>query len=223
MNHPDNQRANRTDEVSVAAFVEDVDLTGVVFSAASCADASPVVHDNLKAALRRKKDMADMEEDFQSAYWAEVERHLAKPASGEQFLRAMREFFANRPNPQAQSRNFSRGAAEKTPTAAKSPLSAAFPETAAASFTETRPDMSRPAPKAAGQSSAALTKELRALRYRYIVGKLAGEDLLDSRGGLIVKKHAPITEAVVDACDQEGLLARLIVNMTLPGMEEEFT
>ncbi|WP_274364179.1 hypothetical protein [Paenibacillus thermotolerans] len=76
-------------------------------------------------------------------------------------------------------------------------------------------------PAQAQTGSRAVTKEVRQLRYQYIVGKLAGEDLLSDSGDLIIAKHQPITEAVVDEADKEGKLALLIIQMTIPGMEEE--
>jgi len=70
------------------------------------------------------------------------------------------------------------------------------------------------------QGSQAISSEVQQLRYRYIVGKWAGENLLTSQGKLIVGKNTPITQSIVDEADREGLLASLIVNMTLPGLED---
>jgi hypothetical protein len=69
--------------------------------------------------------------------------------------------------------------------------------------------------------SKAITKEVRQLRYKYIVGKWAGADLYTNRGTLIVGKNSPITEEVVDAANEEGKLALLIVDMTIPGLGDE--
>lgn len=72
-----------------------------------------------------------------------------------------------------------------------------------------------------GNGSNEITREIRQLRYRYIVGKSAGEDLLNNRKELIIAKNQPITEAVVDEAEREGLLALLIVHMTIPGLGED--
>ncbi|MEB3101357.1 hypothetical protein [Ferviditalea candida] len=71
-----------------------------------------------------------------------------------------------------------------------------------------------------GKSSLAVSDEIRQLRRKYIVGKIAGEDLLDRSGRLIVGKNQPITEAVMLKADQEGKLSELIVNMIIPGLGE---
>ena len=75
------------------------------------------------------------------------------------------------------------------------------------------------APAAAPETgSAAVSEEIRQLRRRYILGKLAGEDLADRNGRILIAKGQPITEAVMDAADREGKLAELIVNMVIPGL-----
>ncbi len=68
--------------------------------------------------------------------------------------------------------------------------------------------------------SAAVSKEIRQLRTRYIVGKIAGENLYDRSGRMIVAKGEAITDAVLDTADREGKLAELIVNMIIPGLGE---
>jgi hypothetical protein len=79
-----------------------------------------------------------------------------------------------------------------------------------------------PAP-AAGTSkqSPAITEEIRMIRQKYIVGKIAGEDVYDSSGKLIIAKQSVITGEVVDKADTEGKLAELIVNMIIPGLGED--
>lgn len=62
--------------------------------------------------------------------------------------------------------------------------------------------------------------EIDALKRSYIVGKLAGEDLLDRHGHLIVARNTEITEVTVKLAEQEGKLAELIVNMIIPGLED---
>lgn len=58
------------------------------------------------------------------------------------------------------------------------------------------------------------------IKQNYIVGKLAGDNLLDRQGRLIVAKEATITEEVIRRAQREGKLAELIVNMTIPGLGE---
>ncbi len=69
-------------------------------------------------------------------------------------------------------------------------------------------------------ASPAVEKEIKTLRYKYLGGKLAGADLLDGKGRVIVRKNELITPEIVDKAETEGKLAELIVNMTIPGLEE---
>lgn len=75
---------------------------------------------------------------------------------------------------------------------------------------------------AAGDASGsqAISEEIRQLRYKYIVGKIAGDDLYDRRGGLIIARNAVITADAVNKADREGKLADLIVSMIIPGLGE---
>ena len=66
--------------------------------------------------------------------------------------------------------------------------------------------------------SSAVEKEIEHIRHKYIVGKLAGEDLLDSEGRVIISKNSTITAEVIAKAEMEGKLSELIVNMILPGM-----
>ena len=68
--------------------------------------------------------------------------------------------------------------------------------------------------------SPAVAAEISNIRFKYIVGKLAGEDLFDSNGRLIIAKKEKITSEVVALAEAEGRLPELIVNMILPGMED---
>ena len=61
-----------------------------------------------------------------------------------------------------------------------------------------------------------IDKEIRNVRSKYIIGKVAGEDLLDSNNKTIVKKGYILTEAVVKRAEEEGKLVELIINMSLP-------
>lgn len=67
--------------------------------------------------------------------------------------------------------------------------------------------------------SPAVSAQIRNIRQKYIVGKIAGEDILDSNGQKIVGKKELITDEIVAAVEKEGKLPELIVNMILPGME----
>lgn len=64
--------------------------------------------------------------------------------------------------------------------------------------------------------SDSINSEIQSIRNRYIVGRLAGEDLYGTDGKLIIQKHETITETVVDIADRDGKLADLIVNMIIP-------
>jgi len=55
------------------------------------------------------------------------------------------------------------------------------------------------------------------------VGKRAGEDLYDQLGVLIISQNQSITEEVVDQAEQAGKLAQLIIQMTIPEMDDEPT
>lgn len=102
--------------------------------------------------------------------------------------------------------NERRGKQKKVETIIPSPVSASA---------------SQSAPITESGGSRQITREVRQLRYQYIVGKWAGEDLVNDRGELIIAKHQPITETIIDEADREGKLALLIVNMTIPGLMEE--
>ncbi|MFA6309056.1 MAG: hypothetical protein WC677_04855 [Clostridia bacterium] len=54
------------------------------------------------------------------------------------------------------------------------------------------------------------------MKNRYILGKLAGENLLSKDGNLIISKNSEITEEVIQKAEQAGLLTDLIINMTIP-------
>lgn len=70
------------------------------------------------------------------------------------------------------------------------------------------------------KQSPAITNQAYLLRKKYIVGKLAGADLKDSSGKIIVAKNEMITEQVMNQAEQQGKLAELIVNMMIPGLGE---
>jgi|GEM_PF-4695294 len=69
-------------------------------------------------------------------------------------------------------------------------------------------------------SSPAVSREIKAVRHKYVVGKLAGEDLLDNEGSLLIGKGQLITPSIVEKAEKEGKLAELIINMVIPGLEQ---
>ena len=69
------------------------------------------------------------------------------------------------------------------------------------------------------KTSPAVAQEINKVRNRYIVGKLAGEDLQDSGDRIIIGKNEVITPEVVELAEKEGKLPDLIVHMIFPGME----
>ncbi|MFA6808777.1 MAG: hypothetical protein WCR27_07275, partial [Eubacteriales bacterium] len=69
-------------------------------------------------------------------------------------------------------------------------------------------------------STDELRMKIDLMRYRYIIGKIAGEDIMDGSKNIIVKKNEPITSIVMEAAHREGKLSELIINMIIPGMDE---
>lgn len=69
-------------------------------------------------------------------------------------------------------------------------------------------------------SSHGLKAQIDVARYKFILGKIAGDDLFDATGGVIVNKHEEITPRVVEAAQKENKLSELIINMLVQGMEE---
>lgn len=70
------------------------------------------------------------------------------------------------------------------------------------------------------RESPAVAREIKNVRYKYVVGKLAGEDLLDNDGRIIIRKSEIITPQIIEMAEKEGKLAELIVNMVIPGLEQ---
>lgn len=68
-------------------------------------------------------------------------------------------------------------------------------------------------------SSPALSADISQVRNKYLVGKIAGEDLIARDGSIIAPQNSVITVEVVRRAQEEGKLAELIINMILPGME----
>ncbi|MCZ8512619.1 hypothetical protein O9H85_09375 [Paenibacillus filicis] len=66
--------------------------------------------------------------------------------------------------------------------------------------------------------SKAIDSEIMAIRYRYIVGKIVGEDLFGRDGRKIAGRGEKITPELVERAERNGLLVELIVQMTIPGL-----
>jgi len=96
-------------------------------------------------------------------------------------------------------------------SAAKPAATAVQPEEPAA--TQTSP---KSTPAGASSASPAVATEIRNVRHRYIVGKVAGEDLRDDQGKLIVAKGGTISAEIVTEAEACGRLPELIINMQLP-------
>jgi hypothetical protein len=54
-----------------------------------------------------------------------------------------------------------------------------------------------------------------ALKYQYVLGKTAGEDLYDQFGQLIIGKDQPITEQVLSRAEEENKIEELVVGLIL--------
>lgn len=100
---------------------------------------------------------------------------------------------------------------------------AAESETAGQTVPRAEPESKEPAspsvsisPAQVGPASPAVAAEVRNVRHRYIVGKVAGEDLRDDQDTLIVARGRTITAEIVAAAELSGRLPELIVNMQLP-------
>lgn len=80
-----------------------------------------------------------------------------------------------------------------------------------------REEVRMPARELAG--SPALSADINQVRNKYLVGKVAGEDLMAKDGSVIITKGSIISVETVMRAEEEGKLAELIINMVLPGME----
>lgn len=141
-----------------------------------------------------------------------IEQHCEEVAStSEDFAASENLTVSAQPAVQTADHLYSSSDAEPEPSldVKTEPFSDAKPES---SLLPAKPDESRASP--------ALGKEINALRYRYLRGKLAGQDLLDEVETIIIRKNDPITPEVIDLADRKGKLAELIVNMTIPELVE---
>ncbi|MBO8155718.1 MAG: hypothetical protein H0Z32_04600 [Bacillaceae bacterium] len=66
--------------------------------------------------------------------------------------------------------------------------------------------------------SSSISREIQSLRHKYLIGKVAGEDLRASNNQLLIPKGAFITEETIQLAEQEGMLEELILNMEIPGL-----
>lgn len=66
------------------------------------------------------------------------------------------------------------------------------------------------------ENSDNINNEIQDIKLKYIVGKIAGEDLYDDKGNLIIAKDSIITNNVLEKAEKEGKLADLIVDMKIP-------
>lgn len=78
----------------------------------------------------------------------------------------------------------------------------------------------KPEPKEEPYTQNRLTaNDINHIRYKYLVGKIAGEDLFGNNNKLIIAKGDVITAEVVEKVENEAKLAELIVNMVLPDIK----
>ena len=106
------------------------------------------------------------------------------------------------------------------PPASPTPIASVAPAASVAPVVQAAETMDEPVAEEAGKESGALSAEIMSIRNRYIVGKIAGEDLHDADGRLIVAKSGLITAEIVDLAEKAGRLPDLIVNMKIPGDEQ---
>ena len=72
----------------------------------------------------------------------------------------------------------------------------------------------KPSPETESGNNDNLLEQIDAIKSRYIIGRVAGEDLHDANGNLIISKAHVITKQAVSLAHKEGKLAELIMNMT---------
>jgi hypothetical protein len=66
-----------------------------------------------------------------------------------------------------------------------------------------------------------LVEQISSFKEQYIIGKIAGEDLFDHNGKLIISKNSKISKDVVELANTNAKLAELIVNMKVFRTGEE--
>ena len=70
------------------------------------------------------------------------------------------------------------------------------------------------------KTNKALQNRIKNIRFKYLVGKIVGEDLMDSKGIIIASKNSLITKKMINIVDKQGKLAELILNMIFPEVSE---
>ncbi len=88
----------------------------------------------------------------------------------------------------------------------------------AKSYKEAADEKERPG--IVSKSSKALEIEIDELRIKYIVGKLAGKDIFDKNGNIVISEGSKITPEVIQNAENEEKLAELIINMKIPEFGE---
>jgi len=70
------------------------------------------------------------------------------------------------------------------------------------------------------QFQTGVREDISAVHDKNIVGRVAGEDITDSSGQIIIRKNEPITLNIMQRAKNGGKLAELIIQMALPQQEE---
>ncbi len=72
-----------------------------------------------------------------------------------------------------------------------------------------------PLEKSVIRPEAPAQENVTVLKNMYVIGKVAGEDLFDKSGKLIIAKNEIITQDVIDKAEREGNLIELVLEMKL--------
>jgi hypothetical protein len=83
------------------------------------------------------------------------------------------------------------------------------------------PVMPEPAPVARRAEAVSIESRIQRNQMSYVVGKIAGRDLMGAGGQTIIAKGQEITQEVVERARTEGKIAELIVYMLIPGLEKD--
>jgi len=70
------------------------------------------------------------------------------------------------------------------------------------------------------KTNKTLENRIENIRFKYLIGKIIGADLMDSKGIVIASKNSLITEELIDIVDKKGKLSELILNMIFPEVSE---
>lgn len=66
-----------------------------------------------------------------------------------------------------------------------------------------------------------ISKNNEDFRKKYIVGKVAGEDLFDDLGKKIISRNEIITDVILATAEREGKLAELVISMIIPELVDK--